>query len=232
MALVQQAPERRRGPSLAVLASRSDGTPMEEALRRADENGYVIASIKRLCRARFGSRDWQRVKDAFDCWAGDMVGFDLPGKPLGATIEYVNPRTNIRYIFPVPDEYRGVADIAIVSQHPDFFLAPRGNDRIVQAHLVGVVEDFPTYSGYYAGDPEYDLATGREVDRSHESAKFLWRPDKRVGLVALDPRIINLRSQILSPWPCLSRGVVVECEEDDVTPVPRRILVLSETTER
>ena len=42
--------ERTRGPNLAVFVKRSEGVPMEEALRRADEAGLVEPARETLLR--------------------------------------------------------------------------------------------------------------------------------------------------------------------------------------
>ena len=177
--------ERARGPNLAVLVKRSDGVPMEEALTKADAVGAVIASSKRLSKALVGSDEWQGIREVFACWTGTMTGYDKPDQKLGKVIEYTDSETGIRYVFPVPEEHQGKKNVVLVAEHPDFTLETDGNTRIVQAKEVGVVPDFPVASEkWYLGDAKYDIPTGKMVDSSIETARRLWRIEKRVGLVA------------------------------------------------
>ncbi|MEW6748448.1 MAG: hypothetical protein AB1295_01955 [Candidatus Micrarchaeota archaeon] len=205
--------ERIRGPNLAVFVKRSEGVPMEEAIRRADEAGLVIASNKRLSKALVGSDEWRGMKEAFACWGGDMTGYDKPDQKLGKTIEYVDSETGIRYVFPVPEEHVGKKNVILVAQHPDFTLETDGKTRVVQAKEVYVVSEFPVASeNWYLGDPKYGIPTGKKVDGSDEAARYLWRIEKRVGLVARDygwggnyRRVV-----LLNGWPSDGLGVAVE----------------------
>ncbi|MFH0737419.1 MAG: hypothetical protein V1827_02950 [Candidatus Micrarchaeota archaeon] len=208
--------ERTRGPNLAVFVKRSDGVPMEEALRRADEAGLVIASNRRLSKVLVGSGEWRGMKEAFACWGGDMTGYDKPDQKLGKTIEYVDSETGIRYVFPVPEEHVGKKNVILVAQHPGFTLETDGKTRVVQAKEVGVVSEFPVASkNWHLGDPKYDIPTGKEVNISNEAARFLWRIGKRVGLVArgywLDYG--NRRGVDLDDRPSYGFGVAVEATD-------------------
>ncbi len=179
--------ERARGPNLGVLVKRSDGVQMEEALTKADAVGAVIASSKRLSKALVGSDEWQGIREVFACWTGTMTGYDKPDQKLGKVIEYTDSETGIRYVFPVPEDHQGKKNVVLVAEHPDFTLETDGNTRIVQAKEVGVVPDFPVVSEkWYLGDAKYDIPTGKIVDSSIETARRLWRIEKRVGLVARD----------------------------------------------
>ena len=177
--------ERIRGPNLAILVKRANGVPMEEALAKANETGVVIASNKRLTQALVGSDEWRGIREVFACWGGDMTGYDKPDQKLGKTIEYTDSETGIRYVFPVPEEHVGKKNVVLVAQHPDFTLETDGKTRIVQAKEVGVVSEFPVASeNWYLGDPKYDIPTGKKIDGSNDAARYLWRIEKRVGLVA------------------------------------------------
>src|SRR5271157_5462748 len=176
--------ERMRGPNLAVLVKRSDGVPMEEALTKADAAGAVIASSKRLSKALVGSDEWQGIREVFACWSGTMTAYDTPNQKLGKTIEYTDSESGIRYIFPVPEEHVGKKNVVLVAEHPNFTLETDGKTRIVQAKEVGIVSEFPVASEkWYLGDAKYDIPTGKIVDASDEAARYLWRIDKRVGLL-------------------------------------------------
>gem|GEM_PF-2411449 len=178
--------EIKRGANLAILVNRrrDGGVPMEEALRRADEEGLVIASNSRLSKALIAGDEFRMFMDAFACWSGTMVGYDEPGKPLGDFIEYTDSHTKKRYIFPVPQEHQGKSDIALVTEHPDFDLVTDGKDFVVMANETGAV-GFPTENEeWYRGDGRYDVPTVERINRSLDAARFLGRHDKRVGLVA------------------------------------------------
>ncbi len=163
---------------------------MEEAIRRADANDHVILSNKRL-DAELVNKYWNggMVHLVLTCWGGTMVGYDEPGKPLGKTIEYVDKKSGIRYIFPVPKEYIGEKDIALAVEHPDFTLEKDKNDRVVHAKEVGMVPEFPDMEKtgsyhWYLVDPRYGIPSGKEVRYDEHGVRFLFRIRQRVGLIA------------------------------------------------
>ncbi len=179
-------PER---PKLVVLLRRSEGVPMDEALRIAEEKGCALASSKALSGVLIGSGAWKGVREAFGCWSGTLIGYDRAGKELGERIVYTDPKTYLRYVFPVPEEHRGKRDVALVAEHPDFVLVKDGNERVVQAKRVDWVAAFPSRygnSGWHVCDSRHDIPRGQEVAASHENARFLTREHAHVGLV---PRI-------------------------------------------
>ncbi|NYZ73788.1 hypothetical protein H0O00_01470 [Candidatus Micrarchaeota archaeon] len=203
---------------------------MEEALRRADEAGLVIASNKRMSKALVGSDEWQSIREAFACWNGTMTAYDEPGKKLGKTIEYVDSETSIRYVFPVPEEHVGKKNVVLVAEHPDFTLETDGNTRIVQAKEVGVVSEFPVASeNWYLGDAKYDIPTGKKVDSSNDAARYLWRIEKRVGLVArgIYGGYVDRRYVYLDYAPSFAFGVAVEAPDanvaSDIAPLVRSV---------
>jgi len=206
--------ERMRGPNLAVLVKRSDGVPMEEALTKADAAGAVIASSKRLSKALVGSDEWQGIREVFACWSGTMTAYDTPNQKLGKTIEYTDSESGIRYIFPVPEEHVGKKNVVLVAEHPNFTLETDGKTRIVQAKEVGIVSEFPVASEkWYLGDAKYDIPTGKIVDASDEAARYLWRIDKRVGLLVRsgDDWVDDFRRFVNAGFRASSRfGVAIE----------------------
>ncbi len=218
------AKERIRGPGLAVLVKRGNGVPMEEALRRADEAGAVIASNKRLGKALVGSDEWSGIDRAFPCWSGTMAAYDKPDKKIGKTIVYVDPGTGTRYVFPVPEEHQGKKNIVLVAEHPDFTLEIDAKTRIVHAKQVGVVSKFPVQShNWYVGDPKYGIPTGKKSDADNEAARYLWRIEKRVGLVTRGYAgswcAFSRRGVGLDDGPSLGFGMAVEAA---LPPVPEK----------
>lgn len=205
--------ERTRGPNLAILVNRSAGVPMEEALVRANDAGVVIASNKRLSQALVGSDEWRGIREVFACWSGTMTGYEKPDQKLGKTIEYVDSETGVRYIFPVPEEHQGKKNVVLITEHPNFTLETDGKTRVVQAKEIGVVSEFPVASeNWYLCDAKYDIPTGKKVDGSNEAARYLWRVEKRVGLVArgYDWCGYNRRFVDLNSRPSLALGVAIE----------------------
>ncbi len=207
--------EKARRPNLAILVKSHIGVPMEGALWRADEDGLTMASNKRLSKAMDESAEWQSIYEVFACWTGTMTGYEKPDQKLGKTIEYVDPETGIRYVFPVPEEHQGKKNVLLVAEHPDFTLETDGDTRIVRAEEVGAVSEFPAAPYYwYLGDAKYDIPTGEKVDSDDQAARYLWRIAKRVGLVARgyydDWRGMLKRLVGLAYTPSVPLGVVME----------------------
>ncbi len=177
-----QKTERTRGPKLAVFITSDNGVPMEEALRKADEAGLVIASNKRLSQALFARRGRKSIIDAFPCWSGTMTAYVEPGQKLGKQVEYVDPETGHRWVFAVPESHREKKNAILVAEHPDYSLEVDGNNRVIHAKTVDLVEMFPASRGWYTGDSKHDIPTGKEIEPC-DTARYLWRIDKRVGPV-------------------------------------------------
>jgi len=185
---------------------------MEEALRTADEAGRVMASNKRLNGAIAEKGEFRKITDAFACWSGTMVGYDKHDQKLGKTIEYVDEQTGILYVFPVPEEHQGKKNVVLVAEHPNFTLKADGKTRIVQANEVGLVIEFPRDPIHNLCDPKYDIATGKYAEPRNKAARFFFRGDTHVGLVARGPTLDRVwRHEIdLRVPPCVELGVVVE----------------------
>jgi hypothetical protein len=228
---VPQLKERVRDPNLAILVKRADGVPMEEALAKGDEAGLVIASNKRLSKALVGSDEWRDIREVFACWTGTMTAYDKPDQKLGKIIDYTNSDTGVRYVFPVPEEQQGKKNVILVAEHPNVSLVKDGNDRIVQATEVDVVERFPTSKeGWFLGDQKYDIPQGDKVDGSNQDARYLWRIGKRVGLVARGDYYYygdcNYRRNVsLGNAPSVAFGVATEATEGGA---PKKLQVEAE----
>jgi hypothetical protein len=158
---------------------------MDEALRRAEESSDDLASNKRLGIALRGTDEIRVMNQVFACWSGTMAGYDKPDKKLGKTISYLDSQTGIRYVFPVPEEHVGKTNVVLVAEHPNYYLEIDRKTRTVRAENVGIVTGFPAASAnWYLGDPEYAIPTGKIMGRDNQDALFLFRIDKRVGLVS------------------------------------------------
>jgi hypothetical protein len=171
-----------RGPALEVLVPRSRGMPFDEALRIAEQGRRVIASNARISKALVGSEEWRSISDVFACWTGTMTAYAKPGEKLGATIEYVDPETEQKWVFPVPKQFVGMKDVILVAEHPDYTLEKDGKNLVVQAGAVDVVENFPVRNQvWYLADAKHGIPQGDEVSGNDGNARYLWRIDSRVG---------------------------------------------------
>jgi hypothetical protein len=222
--LKKQAEPLNRPNSLSVFIPSSPGVPMEEAIRRADEAGVVIASNKAI-DSILASEGWVAIKDALPCWTGTMAGYIEPGRTFreagewsGAlkshAIVYVDIETKIRYLFPIPEEHLDKKDSILVVNHPHFRLETDGSDRIVRAAHVSLIERFPAQGGWYQADAQFGIPFGEPApDVVGSQANELSRAKKLVSLVARGHigwlfngrRLVNLGYA-----PSAAVGVVVE----------------------
>ncbi len=101
-------------------------------------------------------------------------------------------------------------------EHQDFLLSTEGDDRIIQAldFRVDIVERLPDSNGWYIGDSKYDIPHGDCVDLSDDGARFLWRIEKRVGLLSRGDFFLGFYRghfvYLLVVLPSLRLGVVVQ----------------------
>jgi len=205
--------ERIRGPNLKVLVKRADGVSYRKALELADERNLVLASNKRMTRALVETDEWKSMREAFACWTGTMTGYAEPGKKLGKFIEYTDPEDGQKYVFPVPEQYRNEKNMILVVEHPNFSLVQDGKNLVVEASDVVGLTHFPKEDGWYFGDEQFDIPTGKEVSSSDEKARYLWRVDSRVGPVARGFYGHGGRDAVLGYGPSGRFGVVVESPE-------------------
>jgi hypothetical protein len=206
--------QRTRGPNLAVLVAYANKVPSEKGLRFANEGNLVIASSKRLDRALVGSDEWKQpnVRSALPAWSGTYTGYEEVGKKLGKTIEYVDSETGFRHVFPVPEQYQGQKNVILVAEHPDYKLEVDGNNRVVNATNVDLIQAFPSKDGWYPTDAVHGIPTGNQIDSSNTEARYLWRTAKRVAPVARD--VFDVRRYVgLDYRPSVRLGVAVEAAE-------------------
>jgi len=181
----QLSESRTWGSVLEVFIPRANGVSFEEALARAKAAGRIIASNKRLDQALVGSKKWETIKDAFACWTGTMIAYEETGKPFERSVEYVDDKTGIRHVFPVPDLYVGLKNCLLVTEHPYYSLETDGNNKIVRPARVELIAKFPAATQkWYLTDPKYGIPLGEETSLSNPDARCLIRISKRVGPVA------------------------------------------------
>jgi len=189
------------GSGLEVLITSANGVPFQEALKRAEKEKRVIASNKRLDQALNGSDEWESIKEVFPCWSGTMTAYEEVGKPFGDVVEFIDEQTKLKYLFPVPQNFRGKNDCILVAEHPEYSLEIKGDERIIRAAKVDLIERFPAEDGWYLSDPKHGIPFGNSVDTSNRDARSLVRTEKRVGPVARnygiyydgDWRVVGLR---------------------------------------
>jgi len=195
-AIKTDAGDRIRGSRSTIFLKKAQALPVEEALRRADGEGRVMLSNKRMSSDYKGMKNhdlrlYRSMIDESPFWTGTLFAYEKRGGEIGKEIVYEDGRTKVRYIFPVPSEHQGKRDAVLVAEHPDFILAADGNDRVVQASKVGIVEGFPGRERYnvpcwFVGDPIYEIPQGEDnYIRSWEPNRYLRRRDgAMVGLVS------------------------------------------------
>ncbi len=208
MGVVQNKVQKTRGSELRILVARRSGVPFERALVLAEGARGVIASNTRLSKASGSSREGRRIRSAFPCWTGTMTAYVEPGKKLGTQVEYVDPNTSYRWVFPVPEAHQDRRNAILVVEHPDYNLEVDGRNRVVHASTVDLVSKFPKEGGWYLADPEHGIPTGKRVNSDQSGS--LARIVKRVGPVARGYIAYNEQAIFLSYSPSGCLGVVIE----------------------
>ena len=218
----KQEKERVRGPRLGILVKRFRTVPFVEALRRADNENRVIASNARLDKVLVGSDEWKNILDIFVCWSGTMTGYEKPGEKFGKSVLYTDLETKQRYVFPVPEEYKGAKDAILAVEHPDYTLEKDGKDLVVAVQNIGnisLIERFPSECGWYLKDEKHVIPTRNKVSSSKDDARHLWRIEdgSRVGPVARGVSGLlnsyNDRRDLGLTYTSYSLGVAVEAPD-------------------
>jgi hypothetical protein len=220
--------ERIRCSNLAMLTPFAKGVPMEEALRRADDAGLVIASNKRIDRALTSSEGWKPIIDAFPIWTGTLVAYEEPDVRFGKTFEWSDYPDRHRYVLDVPEEHQGKKNVVLVAEHPNFTIEQDGMTRIIHAKEAGIVEKVPANTGgWYSGDPVYSIPSGKQVNKHSDAARIIVRGYRGIRLVVrgysdfqdyIDPYGVSI-----SHRPQDRFGVVVEGTPEQVTAAARLI---------
>ena len=203
-----------RGTKLEVFILSTPGATMEQAFEKAEKEKRVIASNKRLDRALVGSDEWRSIRKGLWCWSGTMTAYERAGEPFAEVVEYIDDNTGLKYLFEVPRKYRGKKDCILVCEHPDVSLETKGNQRIIRAARIDLIENFPAKDGWYLTDPKHGFPFGDSVGSSDPNARHLWRIEKRVGFSRRDHDVIgNYRVIFLGSLSSSALGVVVEAPE-------------------
>ncbi len=213
--------QRVRGPNLRVLITGANGVPFQEALKRADAENLVLASNKRMTKAFVETDEWKGIREAFTCWTGTMTGYAKPGAKLCKFVEYTDPEDGQKYVFPVPEQYKGKDDAILVAEHPNYTLVPDGKTLVVKASEVDCITQFPKEDGWYLGDSAHDIPTGKKVDSPDGKTRYLWRVENRVGPVRRVDVFNGYGGQyvVLKFGSSNGLGLVVESPEGDAAKI-------------
>jgi len=222
VATAERKSEMSKHSNLSILFPHSKKVPFEEGLRRANEQNLILASNKRLSIALTVERTWDLMGQVSGCWTGTMAGYEKPGKEFDKTIEYVDEKSGLKWVFPVPEQFRGEKNAVLVAEHPGYILETDGNNRVIHATHVDLVRNFPGQTVYrscghsvgawFEGDPEHDIPQGRDISSDHREARYLTRIEKRVGPVKREYScdFEFMRMVCLSEKPSDGFGIIVE----------------------
>ncbi|MCK4319761.1 hypothetical protein KAW38_04280 [Candidatus Micrarchaeota archaeon] len=216
----KQKQERIRGPAIEVFKTYKEGVSFPDALKLAEEAKGVLVSNERHDEVLVKRDAWRHIQKGYPCWTGTMAAYEEPNKKLGKEIVYTDPKTKQRYIFPTGDA-EGSRNVVLVAEHPDYTLVEDGENLIVRASLVDILEDFPVSDGQYRTDEKHGIPIGRQVDAEREDAlclwkeaRYLWRIDKRVGPAVRSCDVLSnvyrTHGFVLNDSPSREFGVMVE----------------------
>ncbi|MCK4318997.1 hypothetical protein KAW38_00295 [Candidatus Micrarchaeota archaeon] len=181
----KQRIERIRGEKLLVFERREYENSLSfiKAFERANKEKRVIVSNKRMDKA-LHSGEWEQVKEGLWCYTGTLAAYPEPNKKLGSAIEYIDPKTNQRWVFPVPKEHQDKENAILVAEHPNYSLEINGKNIVIHAENPGIVRAFPSQDGWHLVDSKYGIPYGKEVSKDNKDARYLWRTGKMICPVA------------------------------------------------
>lgn len=189
----------------------------EEGLEEVNKEGSFIANNWQVtdpmrCFSivrRISYRENCMMKLNAPVWCGTLVAYIEPGKKLKKVIEYTEVRpdgSQITWVFPVPQKYRGMEDVALCIEHPEFKITKRGSKRFVgfEERDLRIVRDFPSENGqYFPGS--CNIPWGEKVGRRKRGIPMttleLIRIGIRVGPVAAAPNQVRLDIPPSTPRP-------------------------------
>ncbi|MBI2079841.1 hypothetical protein HYT84_03680 [Candidatus Micrarchaeota archaeon] len=161
------------------------GTYFERALEKVAKEKRVIASNKDLDQALIPKNLIVRDEADFDpdqlynrVWSGTLTAYVEPDEKLGEEVEYVDPVTSDKWIFPVPKQYSAKKNAILISEYPNYTIKSDGKKRLVHATKVDLIELFPAENGWYLTDSVYRIPIGKQVDLSDPNTRCLVRTNK------------------------------------------------------
>jgi len=195
------SPSQPSLPKLEVFIRYKDGATAEKILEAVE-----IANKKGPDRIRIATNleidlalqtgTWEEIRNAFPLWTGTGFAYVGAGKKFRDEAEKINgkyylvftdPRTKERCLFPIPEQHLDVMNGILIAEHPDLSLIKDGNDRIVVAKEIDLVEKFPTECGHWLiPDPKHGIPCGKKKTNNDPNARLLVRRLNK--LVSLDVR--------------------------------------------
>lgn len=157
--------------NIKIVREYNDGVTFAEALKLVE--GQRMLSCKEADEILQDEEAYRNYNTLFACWTGTLLVYEAPGKPFG---EYVKD-SSTKWIFDVPKEFQGKADLALLLEHPNFKVeqGQYGLTFVKAAPLYKIrAIDFPKRDGWYLPN-EFGIPTGEEVSSSNKDARYLLR---------------------------------------------------------
>jgi len=216
----QQVNQKTKSPILKVLRC-AGTTPFEEGLALCRKEKLALASNMGIGKALSSHDIYLAIKMAIPCWTGTIAAYIEPDRPFKDAAQkitslgnnhfliYEDEKTRKCWFFPVPEEHLDKRNAVLIAEK-NYSVDVEYVNRIVWPVKVGVVEGFPSASGWYPGDAVYDVPC---IGGIRENPRYLLRDKARVGPIATDHgrfpnaerRIIHFDKSIAS-----SLGLIVD----------------------
>lgn len=161
---------------LEQIATSENGLDIRQVLEAANRKGLCLLPNREIDEL-LKSNGWMNMPEIFPCWTGTLLAYGRAQMPLGEWIEYEGLKIR------VPPEVIGKHNVAIVIEHPDFFIDETG--------LVGYRNESlrslcPSQRGWYGVDSR-KIPCGRNILARNPDARFFNRMDSGfVGLIVRD----------------------------------------------
>ncbi|VVB73474.1 Uncharacterised protein [uncultured archaeon] len=168
---------------------------------------------------------WKSVMEYLPAWSRTMTGYTEPGRRFGSALEYTDSESGLIWTFPVPAEFRKTKNGILVVEN--FGLERKGKRVIIQANEADVclINNFPNETEqWYKADQTFGIPYGSPIERS-DSARYLWRINKRVGPVARGDYdgYCRGRGVGVDSLPSNRFGVLVEAKDAELSTVQAKL---------
>lgn len=227
-----------RGPSLKILAREAEGIHFREALRRAEEGGFAIASNPRLYRFLLEISKMpglHPLRCALPCRSGTVGAYAEPGVPFNESklfskgdqaMVFTDTGDEQRYVFPVPDQCLSLADALLLLEHPDYTLVPDGKSQVISPYhdsSIVCIKKFPPKNDFYKAEGEHGIPCGEACPQLAEGSRLLFRlPEGAIVTVvcgtAAHPQFVGMDKMLSENLPSL-----VEALDEKPEPLARMI---------
>jgi len=163
-----------------------------QALQLAAQNRFRISSNKSHDPMLLTSSAHLGL-NAYPAWTGTLIAYTKPGEKFGSFVGYADSKTGERYLFSVPEEYRGESDMALALEAQHARLALEGKNILlvaIEAEKVIGLPDFPRENGWYMPDSKESIPLGEKV-KVQPQARRLHRAESMVSLIARGSRSLD-----------------------------------------